>query len=369
MRILMTADTVGGVWTYALELARSLVGDAEIALATMGAPLSSAQRDEVRQLRHVSVYESHYQLEWMNSPWDDVSRAGYWLLELEQKFSPDVVHLNGYAHGSLPWNAPVVIAGHSCVCSWWQAVKGEDVPARYDRYCAEVRRGLQAAAIVITPSKAMLDVLEHYYGRLARSRVIANGRSPSVHSAAGKQPFVLSAGRLWDEAKNIVALAEAAPRLEWEVFIAGDSGHPDGYHTEFENVHCLGKLSSVELAAWMSRASIFVLPARYEPFGLSAVEAALSGCALVLGDIPSQREVWGNAALFVPPEDSVALARTINRLIHNQALRTMMAARARTRARLYTPERMAGQYLNVYQQLIAARQGSPECEYAFSTIP
>jgi glycosyltransferase involved in cell wall biosynthesis len=232
-----------------------------------------------------------------------------------------------------------------------------------------VRRGLQGAAVVITPSKAMLDALERHYGKLARSRVIANGRSPSVYSAAGKQPFVLSAGRLWDEAKNIVALAEAAPRLDWKVFIAGDNGHPDGYHTEFENVYCLGKLSSVELSSWMRRAAIFVLPAHYEPFGLSAVEAALSGCALVLGDIPSQREVWGSAALFVPPEDSVALARTINRLIHNQALRTMMAARARTRARLYTPERMAGQYLNVYQQLVAARQGSPECEYAFSTIP
>ncbi len=32
------------------------------------------------------------------------------------------------------------------------------------------------------------------------------------------------------------------------------------------------------------------LPARYEPFGLSVLEAALSGCALVLGDIPSLRE-------------------------------------------------------------------------------
>lgn len=369
MRILMTADTVGGVWTYALELARALGEDVEIALATMGAPLCPAQRDEVRLLNNVTVHQSRYQLEWMNSPWDDVTRAGDWLLELEQAFSPDIVHLNGYAHGSLPWRAPVLIAGHSCVCSWWQAVKGEDVPATYDRYRAEVRRGLHSAAVVVTPSNAMLNALEWHYGKLANGQVIANGRSPHLYTAARKQPFVLSAGRLWDEAKNIVTLAAAAPKIRWEVLVAGDNGHPDGYGAEFANVRRLMKLLAVELAGWMSRAPIFALPARYEPFGLSAVEAALSGCALVLGDIPSQREVWGNAALYVPPDDADALARTINKLIASPPLRTMMAARARGRARMYSPERMAAHYLDVYRQLLAAKPGIPTCEYAFSTIP
>ena len=71
MRVLMTADTVGGVWTYALELARALEGDAEIVLATMGAPLSSDQWDEARALPNLEIYESRYRLEWMNAPWHD----------------------------------------------------------------------------------------------------------------------------------------------------------------------------------------------------------------------------------------------------------------------------------------------------------
>jgi glycosyltransferase involved in cell wall biosynthesis len=369
MRILMTADTVGGVWTYALELARAFADEAEIALATMGEPLSPIHRDEVRALPNVTVFESSYRLEWMNSPWDDVARAGDWLLSLEDLFQPDVVHLNGYVHAALAWNAPTLVAGHSCVLSWWKGVKGENAPCRYDRYREEVQRGLHDASAVVTPTAAMLRALEQHYGRLAHGRVIPNGRTADAYAPSHKEPFILAAGRLWDEAKNIITLAAAAPRLDWEVFIAGDNGHPDGYRTAFENVRCLGKLNAYQLAEWMSRASIFALPARYEPFGLSPVEAALSGCALVLGDIPSQREVWGSAALYVPPNDADALARTINRLIHNQPLRAMMAGRARARARLYSPKRMAAQYLDVYQQLLAARQGAPTCEYAFSITP
>src|SRR4051812_20299734 len=86
-KILMTADTLGGVWTYALELSRAL-GDRgiEIGLATMGAPLTKMQRSEVRSLPNVTVFESSYKLEWMPDPWTDVECAGQWLLDLEDQF-------------------------------------------------------------------------------------------------------------------------------------------------------------------------------------------------------------------------------------------------------------------------------------------
>src|SRR5688500_4368059 len=124
-RILMTADTVGGVWTYAMELCAALAPHGvDVALATLGAPLADAQRRQVDRLDNVRVYDGgHFKLEWMPEPWEDVSRSGEWLLEIERSERPEVVHLNGYAHGSLPWSAPTVVVGHSCVCSWWQAVK------------------------------------------------------------------------------------------------------------------------------------------------------------------------------------------------------------------------------------------------------
>jgi glycogen synthase len=102
----------------------------------------------------------------------------------------------------------------------------------------------------------------------------------------------------------------------------------------------------------MQRAAIYALPARYEPFGLSALEAAQCGCALVLGDIPSLREIWGNAAIFVAPDDSAALEAAIGLLIRDEALRMNMARRAQARARRYTPSAMALRYRNAYLDLI-----------------
>lgn len=361
-RVLMTADTVGGVWTYALELARALAPHGvEVTLATLGAPLSDAQWAEARALRNLSVEESRFALEWMDDPWDDVRASGDWLLSLEARVRPDVVHLNGYAHGALPWSRKPLVVGHSCVLSWWRAVKGEEAPGRYARYHQAVSAGLRAAGRVVAPSLAMLDALRVHYGPLPSAQVIYNARSAEdFPPGAEREPFILSAGRLWDEAKNVAALEAAAPRLDWPVKVAGDARHPNGSRVESLHVEMLGLLPPPELARWMRRASVYALPARYEPFGLSALEAALSGCALVLGDIPSLREVWGaGAALFVPPDDVGALVEALESLRRDVSLRDGLAARARARALTYTPRRMAADYLSVYAALTGARDVAP----------
>ncbi len=350
-RVLMTADTVGGVWTYAVELARALAGfGVETTLAVMGGEPAPDQREEARGLQ---LFAAPYRLEWMEDPWEDVAGAGRWLLELERRVRPDVVHLNGYAHAALAWRAPVLVAAHSCVLSWWEAVKHEPAPARWDRYRREVARGLAAAAAVVAPTRAMLDCLPRHYGPLRGARVIPNGRDPARFFHTGeKEQLVFAAGRMWDEAKNLAALDAAACRLPWPVFVAGEAGRPAA------GVHLLGRFPAACVAEWLSRAAIYALPARYEPFGLSALEAALSGCALVLGDIPSLREVWGDAACFAPPEDPDVVRRAIAELIENPDLRSRMAAKARLRALEYSPRRMAEEYMSVYGDTVH-RVGPP----------
>ena len=96
--------------------------------------------------------------------------------------------------------------------------------------------------------------------------------------------------------------------------------------------------------------SIFALPARYEPFGLSVLEAALSGCALALGDIPSLREIWGGAALFVSPDNSDGLARALNQLIADEKLLHDLSKRARQRGLELSLERMAVGYRAIYDE-------------------
>jgi glycogen(starch) synthase len=356
-RVLMTADGVGGVWPYALELAKALgERDIEVVLATMGPPLSDEQRSEARTLRTVALYESSYRLEWMDDPWDDVRDAGEWLLALEREVDPSIVHLNGYAHGALPWRAPVLVVGHSCVLSWWSAVHGCEPPVYWTRYASSVVEGLAGAQLVVAPSQAMRDELRRWYAPAADPVVIPNGRSSIGAVPTAKEPLVLAAGRVWDEAKNIAALCAVAPSLSWPVVIAGDATRPGASAPRtLEGVTLLGPVPGAGVRHWMSRASIYVLPARYEPFGLSALEAALAGCALVLGDIRSLREVWGDAAIYVPPDNRRALAAAIQELIHDPEQRQALGSRGRERARRYTPERMAEAYVARYEQMLEMR--------------
>jgi glycogen synthase len=358
-RILMTADTVGGVWTYALELARALQSyDIALVLATMGAPLNEQQRTAVQQVANITLCESAWKLEWMEEPWDDVTAAGAWLLELEALTQPDIVHLNGYTHGVLPWKSPTLLVGHSCVLSWFAAVKGTVPPADWERYQQEVRRGLHAADLVTAPTEAMLTALRTHYGDFRAAPVVYNGRQMSHFPPLAKQPYILTAGRMWDEAKNIAVLAHVAPQLSWPVLVAGEERHPEGGTVCFETVQQLGKLAPADLALRLGHAAIFALPARYEPFGLTVLEAGLSGCALVLGDIPSLREVWDGAALFVSPDQPDTLAEALEHLIQDGWWRELMAQRARARALRYTPALMAYAYVRLYARLKCV--GMPE---------
>lgn len=108
----MTGDAIGGVWTYALELARGLAPyNIEVTLATMGGPLAASQCQEAAAITNLQVHASSWKLEWMDNPWDDLPRAGDWLLGLEQALAPDLIHLNTYVHGALPWRAAALLVG------------------------------------------------------------------------------------------------------------------------------------------------------------------------------------------------------------------------------------------------------------------
>jgi glycogen(starch) synthase len=359
-RVLMTGDTVGGVWTYVLELCEGLAAHGvQVMLATMGGDPSAEQEAAASAIPNVSLLGSRYKLEWMDDPWADVEASGAWLLDLERQFAPDVIHLNTLVHGHLPFEAPVLVTVHSCVLSWWASVKGGSIPASWSRYRNEVETSLKAVDTITAPSHAMLRTVRLNYGiDSARCRVIPNGRAKARYRVGAKEDFALAAGRLWDEGKNISAVARVAGGLPWPVYLAGEQRSPNGTSVELPGCRMLGQLSPQSLADWYRRAAIYALPARYEPFGLSALEAALSGCALVLGDIESLREIWRDAAIFVPPDDAEQLAAALRVLMANRPLRKEMARRSLSRALTFTPERMALGYLEAYSELAGRRRVS-----------
>ncbi|MEA2725131.1 MAG: glycogen synthase [Gemmatimonadales bacterium] len=353
-RVLITTDTLGGVWTYAIDLARALRDEGvEVALAAMGGPASAEQRADGRDAASLGFFEGDYRLPWMAEPWEEVAAAGCWLLELSSKISPDVVHFNEPVHAALAWERPTVAVGHSCVLSWWQAVLNEAAPASWNRYREAMIRGLLAADVVVAPSASMLQELGRYYG-VKQGRVIPNGRDSSQLSPGLKQPLVFAAGRVWDRGKNLLALEEVASRLPWPVYIAGETRDPEGRQGSAATRVCLlGRLSQGQVAEWLAVSSIYAFPARYEPFGLSVVEAALAGCALVLSDLPTLRELWPGSAVFVPLDEPDALRQAIQGLIEDPHLRHTLAMRARRRALTLTPRRMARAYCQAYSDAIA----------------
>jgi len=345
LRVLMTADCVGGVWSHAMELTRGLV-DCEVTLVVFGGRLSPAQRREAEACGARRVVESELRLEWMEDPWDDVHRAAGLLHEVERECMPDVIHLNGYALAAEPWTAPVLVGAHSCVLSWWRAVKREIPPARLHTYRSHVAAGLAAADAVVAPTQAMLAMLRENYEIAFDGCVIANGVDASGFASGPKRPCILSAGRIWDEAKNIALLETIAPRVRWPIRVVGDANRT------LRGVTALGALAPTALREEMSRAAIYAAPAWYEPFGLAVLEAALSGCALVLADIPSFRELWEGAAWFVDPSSPPQWRAALDTLAADGAECGRLATRARRRALRFTREAMAARYRDLYSALV-----------------
>jgi glycogen(starch) synthase len=337
MRVLVTTDAVGGIWAHATDLRAALAASGvEVTLACLG-PAAPPDSD-------VPWFEGR--LEWQDDPWADVSAAVEWLRALADEAGADVVHANSFSLGSVEWRRPVVVAGHSCVGSWFEAVRGMPAPENWDAYRARVAHGLLCADEVVAPTAAMLGELRRLYG-LSNGRVIHDGVAPHPGPVASeREPVVLAAGRLWDEAKGLAVLDAA--ESPYPIEVAGPGG-------DARRVRLLGPLPRVQVRERMGRAAIFAHPARYEPFGLAVLEAALAGCTLVLGDIPSLRELWEGAAYFVAPGDPVALSEALQRA-------AAQPLSALDRAREFSAERMARSYAALYAALgaagAAARSGS-----------
>jgi glycogen(starch) synthase len=351
LTVLMTADAVGGVWSYALRLCAGLPGIRFI-LATLGPRPRPAQRAAAMRLANVRLIESDFRLEWMQGGDRDVDASRQWLDGLARRHAVGLIHVNGYAQAALNLPCPVVVVAHSDVLSWLRAVRREPAPAQWRSYRRQVVAGLRAATRVVAPTRAVQHDLTRQYGLpLPKARVIANGIDAAVSAPLPKLPVIMAAGRVWDEAKNLAVLDDIAAQLDWPVEIAGALAHPESRRARLRHARSLGMLDAAAMQRRLGEAAIFAAPARYEPFGLAILEAGAAGCALVLGDIGSLRENWDGAAVFLPSDDRDQWRSTLARLIDDDGQREWLAMAARTRARRYTLARMARSYRGLYREL------------------
>ena len=354
-RLLLTADAVGGVWIYALDLARALARHGvAVTLAVLGSPPSDAQRREAENIKNLKLVVTDAPLEWLCDDEERVRGAAGLLAKLASDVGVDLIQLNGAPFAAdADYPAPVVAVHHSCLATWWARVKQGPEPPEWRWRADLVRRHLEAADRVVAPTAAFAALVASVYGLRKRIDVVHNGRSRSVVAPTGRTLEALfAAGRLWDEGKNVATLDRVATLVDAPFFAAGPRIGPNGTRIECHNLQALGELASDEVRVWLAKRPIFLSSALYEPFGLTALEAAQAGCALVLSDIPTFRELWDGAALFAPARDETAFATAATALLEDRLLRRRMERAALERARRYKLEAMGLRMVALYDELI-----------------
>ncbi len=361
-RLLLTTDAVGGVWTYALELAAALTdAGTAIELAVLG-PAATPTQCQAAAAAGATLHHTGLALDWTAEKPAALEQISLALAALARRLGVDRVQLHSPALlGATAWPAPVLAVAHSCVGTWWEAVRGAaPPPADFTWRMAAMAHGLRAADTVIAPNEAMADALRRVYGTRRRIGVVHNGRAslpnlPNQPPAPAARHGVLAAGRLWDEAKNIATLEEAAALMTLPVRAAGPRAGPNGAAIALTAIAPLGALDGDGLATAMQTARVFAAPALYEPFGLAVLEAAQAGLPLVLADIPTFRELWGGVAVFLPARDPAAWADALTTLHADPATCEQLGSAARTRAADYGPARFGAAMVQELSRLGAAR--------------
>jgi glycosyltransferase involved in cell wall biosynthesis len=346
----MTIDAVGGVWRYAMDLAAALRTEGvETVFAGLGPAPSIGQRREAMAIGALEWLDAP--LDWMAKDESELNALPRLIAQMAGRHQVDLIHLNlpSQARG-LDVSCPVVAVSHSCVVTWFHAVRGAPVPDGWAWQQWANRAGFERVDAVMAPSRSHADMLCACYGPLPRLAVVPNAvanRSPAT--TAPREDFVFAAGRWWDDGKNASALIKAAGAMVWPLVVAGPTTSPSGEAASLGGTRQMGEIPNGKVRAMMASAGIFVSPSLYEPFGLAALEAARSVTPLVLSDIRTYRELWNGAALFADPYRPETISEAVNKLAADEKLRMDMSAKAFARSQRFTPAAQAAAVLRVYE--------------------
>jgi glycosyltransferase involved in cell wall biosynthesis len=363
----VTTDTLSGVWTHTQELVTGLVSrGVRVTLVSFGDIPLPYQTTWMETLQGLDYRPTAFRLDWMQEGEQGFCDSSAYLAALVREIKPDLLHLGQLCYGSLPVQTPRVVVAHGDLISWWKAVHGhEPKPSRWLRwYRNVVTEGLLQASVVVAPSVWMLDTIRACYTRPKRDAVIYNGRNPVFFNPyVSKNDSVLAVGRLLDVGKQVSLLTHHEHPLPVCIVTSDETVAPPAPPISADvklksEEHCIslkGAQTDAQLRMLYSRAAIFAATSRYEPSGLSALEAALSRCAIVANDIPAFRETWGDAAVYFRANDAASLADVLRILHEKRDLCRGYAARAYQRAReCFTAKRMIDDYLGLYHRTLSA---------------
>ncbi|MGN6549528.1 MAG: glycosyltransferase family 4 protein [Pararhizobium sp.] len=354
LKVLMTVDAVGGVWRYAMDLARSL-SSRGIRTTFVGLGPRPTVRQAVEAQEIGGFVWLDQPLDWMVEDREALAGVPQALSELAVNIGADLLHLNLPSQAAgLDCALPTLVVSHSCIATWWEAVKATPLPEGWQWQRACTQAGFAAADRIVAPSRSHARAIASVYEGLSDVTVVHNAAS-GPRKTDIKADYVFAAARWWDEGKNGATLDAAARFIRWPVVTAGAATGPNGQSVTMRHVTFEGELAHSATMGLVQKAGIVVSPSLYEPFGLAVLEGASAGAALVLSDIPTYRELWEGAAVFFEPRDPRALARAVNALIVDPKLRFGLGDKAHQRSRAYAPAAQATRMCALYGDLVHSR--------------
>jgi glycosyltransferase involved in cell wall biosynthesis len=157
--------------------------------------------------------------------------------------------------------------------------------------------------------------------------------------------------------KNFGVIVDAARHLadaKLTVAVAGAVNHDVFGRTELgahERLKLLGYVDDAQLVSLYENAAAFIFPSLYEGFGLPPLEAMALRCPVIAASAASMPEVCGDAALYFAPRDAAALARAIERVVADAALREQLVEKGVARARRFSWTECARKHLALLAHL------------------
>ena len=144
-----------------------------------------------------------------------------------------------------------MVVGHSCVLSWWRAVK-RAAPPSWDRYWHEVRRGLHAADMVVAPFRHDAGRAAARSGPASHS-VIHNGRADR-DSRSRRTSLSCCRRAVLGRGKDLAALERAARDCRGQS-TSPATHSPEGSSADatMRHTRSLGRLDEPAMAAWLAR--------------------------------------------------------------------------------------------------------------------
>ncbi len=232
---------------------------------------------------------------------------------------------------------------------------------------------IRKAHHIVTISLATQNDLRHFFPRAwGKSSVIYPGVNMNRHEKAERDktndrtfrkrfPFFLYVGDL-SPTKNLERIVRAFAdfkkydKRQFSFLFAGKdtSGYlenklkPLVHELQLESsIEFCGFVSNDNLVDLYSRATCLVFPSLREGFGYPIVEAMHYGLPVITSNISSCPEVGGDAALYVNPRAVDELSLAMKRITQDESLRRELVARGKNRARIFSVQAMASQYLNL----------------------